>query len=858
MIKSKMGYKLVVSIVLFSSVITLIATGLQIFMDYRVEIDRVNNYETMIRKSYLKSIVTSVWVYDDQQIQTQLNGILQLPDMEHLEILSDTGAGWGVGHRASKNNLNYEFPLLYSYKGEDVKIGTLHAVVSLDNIYARLIKKAITILISNAVKTFLVSGFILLIFQYLLTRHLYSLSRWMRHLDIGKSFEKFQLNRKPDKSGQNDELDELVLSINQMQDNLKNYFGDLIKSEKKYKILIENIPIKVFHKDIESVYVACNINYAVDLNIQPDQIAGKTDFDFFSKELAKKYLSDDKRIIKSEKIESFEDQYIYPGGNKIIVQSIKAPVRDEDNKVIGLIGALIDLTELEKAKTDLKKSEERFIRLMEGLQKTHFFFSQDTQGNFTYLSPSIKDVLGYSEENFLTHYTRYLTDNTINKEAIRLSEMAVKGLKQLPYEIELFHNNGTIRQLQVTEAPVFDTHGKVVSIEGMAHDVTEIKKIETQLRQAQKMEAIGTLAGGIAHDFNNILSLVLGYAEMILDDAPKGSIIKKNTENILTAGHRAKDMVKQILAFSRQSDLECIPFQPAVIVKEAFKMIRHSIPTTIDIQEDIDPNCDLIMASPAQVHQIVMNLSTNAFHAMEQTGGCIFISLKNRKIDVKDVIRNETGLLQGQFIELIIKDTGPGIDPAIQDKIFNPYFTTKEIGKGTGMGLAIVHGIVQSYGGAITIESNKSEGAAFHVFFPATKSKITAEDTNEPVQKGSERILLVDDEEELLNMTADMLKRLGYKVTARQSSIEALKIFKNKPDRFDLIITDQTMPVMTGANLAQQMMQIRPDIRVILCTGYSSILSKTQAMEMGIKQFVLKPVTQKEIAGLIRKVLDAS
>lgn len=856
--KRKMGYKLVVAIVLFSSVITLIATALQIFMDYRVEINRVNNYETLIRKSYLKSIITSVWVYDEQQIKTQLNGILQLPDMEHLEIHSDTGTAWVAGSMASKKNLIYKFPLLHTYKGKNVEIGTLHAVVSLDNIYARLFKKALIILIGNAIKTFLVSGFTLLIFQYLLTRHLYSLSNWMRHLDIGKSFKKFQLNRRPGKSGKIDELDELVLAINQMQDNLKNYLGDLIKSEKKYKLLTENIPLKVFHKDIESVYLACNMNYAGALNIQPDQIFGKTDFDFFPKALANKYRSDDKRIMASKKIESFEDQYIYPGGQKTIVQSIKTPVWDEENKIVGLIGALIDVTELKKAKNALQKSEDKFRRVIQGLQKTHFFYSQDTLGNFTYLSPSVTNVLGYHEEEFLTHYTQYLTDNLINKKAVLRAEMKVQGSKQMPYEIEIFHKNGSIRQLQVTETPILDKHGKIIAVEGLAHDVTDIKKVETQLRQVQKLEAIGTLAGGIAHDFNNILSLILGFSEMIRDDAPEGSTIEKNIDGVLKAGLRAKDLVKQILEFSRQSELECIPFQPAGIIKEASKMLRHSIPTTIEIHEDIYPGCDLILAVPIQVHQIVMNLFTNAFHAMEHTGGCIFISLKNRDINFEDLIHNENGPLQGKFVELTLRDTGPGIEPALQDKIFNPFFTTKEVGKGTGMGLAIVHGIVQSYGGAITVESIKGEGTAFHVFFPVTESKMATEKTTEPVQKGAERILLVDDEKVLLDMSGDMLNRLGYNVTARQSGIDALETFQNQSDQFDLIITDQTMPGMTGADLAERMMQIRPEIPIILCTGYSTIISKAQAQALGIKEFALKPLTQKEIAGLIRKVLDTS
>lgn len=858
--KNKIGYKLVIAIVLFSSFITLITTALQIYMDYNVEIKKINDYETLIKESYLKSISSSVWSYDEIQIDTQLKGILHIPNVEYLEIIltKDKGARWSVGSVESENTITKEFSLWYNNNIKTINIGVLRAVISLDAVYSGLFIKAIEILISNAIQIFIISGFMLFIVQYLLTRHLYALSCWLRIVDIGKSFEKFELDRASFKSGINDELDEVVLAINQMQENLKTYLTDLTKSENKYKILTENIPLKIFHKDTNSVYVACNQNYAEDLNIESDQIVGKTDFDFFPKELAAKYRSDDHHIMESKKIELFEEQYIAPGREEVTIRTIKAPIWDSNSNVIGLIGAFTDITELKMTKKALLQSERKFSRLIEGLQNSHFFYSHDTSGHFTYLSSSITNILGYSDKEFLEHYTRYLTDNPINQEAVLHTEMAIMGVQQPPYEVEMLHKDGSIRRLQLSEAPVFDQDGKAVAVEGIAHDITEIKKIEDQLRQAQKMEAIGALAGGIAHDFNNILNVILGYAEIAKDDALPESSMVENLSRVIQAGERAKDLISQILAFSRQSEHNSIPFQPASIVKEVVKMLRHAIPSTIEIHENIDPNSELILADPIQIHQILMNLCTNAFHAMEHTGGDLFISLQNRKIDSEDPILTSTSLVAGKYVELRVRDTGPGISPAIQDKIFNPYFTTKEVGKGSGMGLSIVHGIVKSYGGAITVETTPEKGAAFYLFFPVAERGEAKEVIHEPVRKGSERILFVDDEDFLVNIGKKMLEMLGYKVTVKQSSIEAMELFQNQPDQFDLIITDQTMPVMTGADFARRILQIRPDMPIILCTGYSTIISEEKAKSMGIKAFALKPILQRDMSRLIRKVLDGS
>ncbi len=383
----------------------------------------------------------------------------------------------------------------------------------------------------------------------------------------------------------------------------------------------------------------------------------------------------------------------------------------------------------------------------------------------------------------------------------------------------------------------------------------ERKNLEVQLHQSQKMESIGTLAGGIAHDFNNILSSVIGYTELALDDAKRETLQHENLREVLIAGSRAKDLVKQILTFSRQVDQEKKPIQVKPIVKEALKLLRASMPTSIDIKENVQSN-SLVIGDSTQIHQVLMNLCTNAAHAMEDNGELLTVSLSDVELD-SEFVSNHPNLKPGPYINLTVTDTGHGISHDVMEKMFDPFFTTKEKGEGTGMGLSVVHGIVRSHGGDIYVYSDPGKGSTFRVYLPAIESRLKPEERVErPIPTGTERILFIDDEPAIMKMGKRTLELLGYDVTTRTSSLEALELFKEKKDRFDLVITDMTMPHMTGEKLAEELMQIRFDIPVILCTGFSSMIDEQKALGMGIRSFISKPFLKREIAETIRKVLD--
>ncbi|MBF0452861.1 MAG: response regulator [Candidatus Magnetomorum sp.] len=393
-----------------------------------------------------------------------------------------------------------------------------------------------------------------------------------------------------------------------------------------------------------------------------------------------------------------------------------------------------------------------------------------------------------------------------------------------------------------------------------AHKKAENEKkiLETELRQAQKMQAIGTLAGGIAHDFNNILFPIFAYVQMTINETPNDEKVQRYLSRVMTSAERAKDLVQQILMFARKGDQEKKPLYIQTIIKEALKLLRATIPVTIDIKQDIQEQMPPILGSAIQLHQVVMNLCTNAYHAIkEKDAGCIELLVCEREIIQEDTSQYPN-VLPGKYIYLMVKDTGIGIDDTIKEQIFDPFFTTKEPGEGTGMGLSVVHGIVSDHGGHIFVQSNLKKGTQFTVFFPASQAAVKQHhqkiDTDNTRGNG-EHILLVDDELDVVKALEQMLKRLGYKVTSQLSSQITLETFEKNPDHFDLLLTDQTMPQMTGMTLAKKVLNIRPDLPVIICSGYSSQLTQENIDAIGIRDILFKPITLKDLGIKLRSVL---
>jgi len=409
-------------------------------------------------------------------------------------------------------------------------------------------------------------------------------------------------------------------------------------------------------------------------------------------------------------------------------------------------------------------------------------------------------------------------------------------------------------------AKLFNDADQWVGNLGIMRDITEREQAEMRIQQAQKMESIGTLAGGIAHDFNNLLSPIIGMSEMMLEDLEPDSSMYENTQEIYKAGNRAKDLVSQILSFSRQTEHETMPVKFQNVLKEVLKLCRSTIPTNIEIEQEIQQDCGLIWANSTQLHQIGMNLITNAYHAVQDKNGKITLTLQEIILEKNNFLT--LSVSPGKYALLSVSDNGSGMSEEIKSKIFEPYFTTKVKGKGTGLGLSVVYGIVKKFGGDIQVSSEEDSGTTFNIYLPLMKKTDDNEFDHELIslksemKTGDEHILLVDDEPSITKLVQLMLERLGYTVTARVSSIEGLEAFKENPDKFDLVVSDMSMPSMTGDQLAHQIRQIRPEVPIIICTGFSERINKENAEEIGVNGFLMKPIVKFEMAEMIRNVLD--
>ena len=412
----------------------------------------------------------------------------------------------------------------------------------------------------------------------------------------------------------------------------------------------------------------------------------------------------------------------------------------------------------------------------------------------------------------------------------------------------------------VSASPIFGDKDELIGVIHIAKDVTNRKKLENQLHQAQKMQAIGTLAIGIAHDFNNILTPIIGQAELLRMQAEPNGLMKNGLDIIVQSAGRATQLVKQILSCGRQQNQEKVAISIQAIIKEALKLMRSSLPTTIEIRQKIDMSCGAIMADPTQIHQLIMNLCTNSSHAMAEHNGVLGVTLSSQDLLDEDCY-SYPSLSPGPYLKLEISDTGCGMEPDLLDRIFEPYFTTKEKGKGTGMGLAVVHGIVTTHKGHISVYSELGEGTTFRILLPLAERNIgTVEKTKRDVllPTGTEHVLMVDDESMIVEVNGEILSSLGYRVTSETNSIKALELFRSSGDDFDLVITDLTMPGLTGIELAKKILEIRPEMSIILCTGFSEVINAAQAHDLGIREYLYKPVTIQDMATIVRRVLESS
>ena len=633
-------------------------------------------------------------------------------------------------------------------------------------------------------------------------------------------------------------------------DECRKVEGTLRESEEQYRTIFETTGTATMIVEEDTIISMVNTEFEKVFGYSKEEIEGTTDWGRF-------IIGDDlERMSEYHKLRR-NDPNAVPRRYEV-----RGVDKEGDIKDLLLTIAIIPGTKRSVVSmldiTERKTAEERLALLATAIEHAAEGITvADKEGTIQYVNPSYERISGYARGEVAGRDHIVLKGGGDETSPGEMTDTLVRG-EVWTGRMTNKRKDGTPYNVEVSISPIRDKAGTIRHYVTIERDVTHEADLEMQLRQVQKLEAIGTLAGGIAHDFNNILAAIMGYAEMALYDVPEETQGRRNLEQVLKAGYRGKDLVKQIITFSRRSEQERRPMLVSPVIKEILKLLRASLPTTIEIRPRIEAQAGMVLAEPTQIHQVLMNLCSNAAYAMREKGGVLEIRLAEVHTSSDDATLHP-GLNPGPYMKLVVSDTGHGMDRATMERIFEPFFTTKKPGEGTGMGLAVVHGIVKSYEGAVVVESDPGKGTTFEVFLPRIEGDSLPEaDADVPIPTGSERILFVDDEEDLVNMVQQMLKRLGYSVVAKTNSIEALEVFKTQPDEFSLVITDQTMPQMTGAGLAKELMSIRPDIPIILCTGFSEVISAEEAKALGIREFLMKPFAPREIAEIIRHVLDGS
>lgn len=749
-LNNKTSKALVLYILLFSSVVTLILTAIQLQLDYKEGINVIQQRINQIKITNIDSLTQSLWTLDYSSIRIQLEGLERINDIIYLK-LSDPNNKLieSSGKFETTNTITEKIPLFKKYRGKETPLGTLFIVATKTNLYKRLIDTTIVILISQAIKTFLVSTFVFFLFYYLVSRHLEKIARYSNTLNLSSgSTGSLFLDRKKSHPGDYDDLDLVVNSINTMSENIHSAYAELLENQS---------------------------------------------------ELA-----------------------------------------DREAKFRAIFNAITDAVV--------------FV---------------DNQRHIIQTNPAFYSMFGYSDKESVGKTTLMVYANPDDYYDQGENRYALNSTPASPiYEVEYKRKDGTVFPGETLGQKVKLSDGTQIGFIGVVRDISarrkaenENQRLQNQLRQSQKMEAIGQLTGGIAHDFNNILTSILGFAELTMISLENSNMkeLIPYIEQINIAGERARTLITQMLSFSRTSIGEPELINLPLLINEVTSLIRPAIPANIEITTEIDTQVPCVYMDKSQLHQVLMNLCINARDAIENNG-TISINL-SREHNSNFICNSCHNVLRGDFIKISIEDTGAGIDPAIIEKIFDPFMSTKDVGKGTGMGLSVVHGILHKHNSHITVETAINMGTRFNVYIPPSlqdNNNIPVKDDIEHLSLSTDfgqgkHVLIIDDEESIVNLLKNILESHGFTVTGETDSTKAFDIF-NK-ENFDIVITDQTMPVVAGTDLIKKILASRPGTPIILCSGYSESINEEEALKLGCKKYIGKPIQSKILLKELHNIL---
>ena len=651
---------------------------------------------------------------------------------------------------------------------------------------------------------------------------------------------------------------EIALHVSAAYRERDRALKELRESEAKFRMTFDASPDAVNINRLEDgLYVDVNQGFTRLTGYTRDEIVGRTSLEvsiWDDPGLRKKLL---RELSEKGFCDNLEGRFRCKGGN------IKTALMSA--RVIPLQGVphIISIT---RDITERKMAELERERLLTAIRHSgEMIVVTDPAGTIQFVNQAFGEITGYDPGEVIGRNPRILKSGRQDRTFYQRLWATISEGETFRGRMINKRKDGSLYTEEAVISPVHDNEGRIVNYVAVKRDITgqikaeeELRRSEERLRQSQRMESIGTLAGGIAHDFNNILYPIIGHSEMLIEDLADNPQLQGRARAIMNSALRAAGLVKQILSFSRQQQKGKAPVRIQEVIHEVLLLIRHSIPAFIEIDLTIDDTCPAVMADAGQIHQVIMNLISNANLAMEGRPGKLVIGLN--EIEISPDGPPEADLPPGRYIDLFVSDTGAGMEEALINRIFDPFFTTRDVGKGTGLGLSVSYGIVKQHGGGIRVESWSGRGTVFHVYLPVTPDAIPAPERITPVsdlKKGAEQILFVDDTDYIIDLVEPMLNRLGYRVTSRRDGFDALETFRDDPDRFDLVITDMSMPNLTGVQLAAEIRKTRPGMPIIICTGFSEQMDDEKARALGINAFLMKPVARDQLAAVIRDVLDA-
>lgn len=879
------GRRLLIGVLAFSSAVTLVLTALQLYLDYQRDVGTIEHRLDEIGSSYLGAVGQSLWNLDRNQLHLQLSGILRLPDISSARIYETTDSPnpltMSLGEEQGKADIVREYPIVHQVRRVEQTIGYLRIEATLSGVYRSLLNRALVILASQGAKTFLVSFFILLIFHRLVTRHLADMSDFLADFSFQEPKQTLTLQRTSPEPP--DEFDQMVAAFNAMLAKLESTYSQLSEanarleldnealgraeaalreSEQRFRDYTKTASDWLWETgpDHAFTYISDEIRA---FGVDRDKLIGAHRWDFAADLLSEPEKWRDMRatLEMRKPFRGFVYSLREKDGSLRYTETSGKPLFDDDGRFLGYRGTSRDVTARSVAEARVRELSLAVEQSPAGIAVV------DASGKLIYSNRVFLQIIGLSEIGEETNITAVLPGDVWQRLTaaagggdVGREEVFTKRLSKEP-----FWGLVSIAGLKPLAG---ETKHLVVALQDITREKAEQEEREAllqRLQQSGKIEAIGRLAGGIAHDFNNLLGAMMGFSQFLVEDLPEGSPSRKYAQRIAEICEKGKDLVDQLLAFAGARDTERRVLDVVAVLQHSRSLMETSLPSSCSLMIETGDETLPVLSNEVQLHQVLLNLCINARDAFGGEPGTVSVALSRVRPDsdtCTKVERRGVGRLQEgeDYALIVVSDTGAGMDSKTQARIFDPFYTTKGLGRGTGLGLAVVHGIVTSYDGAIYVESETGVGTTFEIYLPLASPLLEpAVEESAPVEKmyGDERILVIDDDRDLAQALTIGLHRYGYEVLSLTNPVEALRIFSEEPGHWDLVVSDQVMPGMTGLRLVAKLKELRPDLRAILYTGFDEKITAGTASLQGIDALLHKPVTPQQLAVQVRRVLDS-